>query len=853
MNGPDSHSALAHELQPGQRYGKYELLEKIGAGGMAEIYKARVTGPEGFEKILVVKRILPTYAKNTAFIEMLIAEAKLSSLLQHANIVQIFELGQIDGGYHIAMEYVHGADLLKLLAACARKGLQMPLEIGLFVVAEAAKGLAYAHAATDHRGRPLNIIHRDVSPSNILISLDGDVKVMDFGVARADLETSGKRKKKSSALKGKLGYMSPELVVGDDIDHRSDIFAMGIILWEILTLRRLFLGKTDIQTLINIRDVRIDKKLEKHSYVPDGIQNIIRKALAKDPDERYQTGTDLQEAILDYLFEHRIRVTNRNVAQFMREALEGEEEAPRPIYVARPGAGEAADDGQGDDEIAHGEEDAAEGADEAADEAEPHEAPADEERDEEPAGGDAYEDADDEALDDEPTPVDDAMPALLDAEHEVGGEAAPEVEAAPRPVLAAVPAPEPEAKAAEPEAKVAEPEAKATEPEAKADEPEPEAKADEPEPEPEAKAAEPEAKGAEPEAKAAEAEAEAPAPEPAAEATPAIVAPARPTPTPAQLAEELRGSSFRVKGDDATFGPITYNNLLHLLRSRSVSPRELISVDGGPWMPISESPLPDIEPAVFEVEPEQPLYEGPVSQVRTPQLLYELAVNKVVGKLKLMRGMALKEIYFQHGVPVHINSNIKSELLANFMLERNLIQPPQINAALGFMKERGGRLGDALVSMGLLKPHDLYRVVEFQFRQRFLEVFAWKEGWYEFLEGYGPPDDVIPLGEDAIQLLTAGVRTQFDLATMRDIFSDYLDQTMVMQQNPHITHNNLRLNSRELRFYTYLETGVTLREVLERFGRNPEDRLTLLQVIFVLHQTDLLVFRSPRPQTQRHY
>ena len=231
---------MSGEDRSGQLFGKYELLEKIGAGGMAEIYRARARGVEGFEKILCVKKILPVYAKNRAFIEMLVAEAKLSSLLQHANVVQIYDLGQQEGLFYIVMEYVHGCDLLQLLTACTQRKERIPTELALFVISEVAKGLAYAHTATDRRGRPLNIIHRDVSPSNVLLSFDGDVKVVDFGVARADLESQEEDEggKKSSALKGKLGYMSPELVTGGEIDHRSDIFALGIVLWEALTLRR---------------------------------------------------------------------------------------------------------------------------------------------------------------------------------------------------------------------------------------------------------------------------------------------------------------------------------------------------------------------------------------------------------------------------------------------------------------------------------------------------------------------------------------------------------------------------------------------------------------------------------------
>ena len=246
-------------------FGRFELLERIGVGGMAEVWKARVAGIGGFEKILVVKKILPAFASNKTFIEMLLTEARLCAVLQHTNIVQTFENGEINGQYYIAMEYVNGYDLFKVLSRATQVGRRLPVDLCLFVAAEVAKGLAYAHNAKDTRGNPLNIIHRDVSPSNVLISESGEVKVMDFGVARATMggnQSDGQSR--AGVLKGKLGYMSPEQVTGQPFDARSDIFSLGIILYESITLKRLFLGRTDLETLVNIRDARIEHKFRKH-------------------------------------------------------------------------------------------------------------------------------------------------------------------------------------------------------------------------------------------------------------------------------------------------------------------------------------------------------------------------------------------------------------------------------------------------------------------------------------------------------------------------------------------------------------------------------------------------------------
>jgi serine/threonine protein kinase len=303
------------------QFGKYELLERIGMGGMAEIFRARTQGPGGFEKIIVIKRVLPELAGNRAFINLLIAEAKVSSLLNHPNIVQIHELGEVEGRWYIAMEYVDGADLLNVLSRCTRNRIRIPTEIALHIVAEVCRGLAHAHAAADAQQRPLNIIHRDVSPSNILISRSGDVKVMDFGVARADLGLSSAPESDRGVLKGKVGYMSPEQVTGHPLDRRSDVFALGIVLFECLTLKRLFVGPNDVQTLLNVREADIEERFKRHSYLPKTIRALLRRALAKRPEDRFQTATDFQEAILDHIFDNRIKVTSRSVAHFLEHVL----------------------------------------------------------------------------------------------------------------------------------------------------------------------------------------------------------------------------------------------------------------------------------------------------------------------------------------------------------------------------------------------------------------------------------------------------------------------------------------------------------------------------------------------------
>jgi serine/threonine protein kinase len=209
-------------------FGKYQLLEVIGHGGMAEVFKAKSYGVEGFEKLLVIKRILPKFANNIRFVDMFINEAKISVSLNHANVVQVFDLGKVGDSYFIAMEYVHGMDLAAVIRSCKKLGRQVPMELIAFIGSEVAKGLDYAHRRRDNNLEPLNIIHRDISPHNIIISFEGEVKITDFGIAQA----RNTLKEEKGTIKGKHAYMAPEQTLGQEHDRRVDIFSLGVVLYE---------------------------------------------------------------------------------------------------------------------------------------------------------------------------------------------------------------------------------------------------------------------------------------------------------------------------------------------------------------------------------------------------------------------------------------------------------------------------------------------------------------------------------------------------------------------------------------------------------------------------------------------
>lgn len=309
-----------------QRFGKYLLLERIGRGGMAEVYRSKTFGTAGFVKECAIKKILTSLLDDEQFVRMFVDEAKLTAFLTHPNIVQVLDLGELDGQLFIAMEYVPGKDLLDMLARSARRGIRIPVELTLYIVMELLKGLDFAHKALDATGEPMNIVHRDVSPSNILLSYDGQVKVGDFGIAKSQMQSS---KTEVGTQKGKTGYMSPEQVTGEPIDHRSDLFAAAVILFEMLTMTRLFKAKSDLDVMIKIRDGDIEADLERAARVSPGLAQIIRRGLQVEPDDRFQTAAQFLDHLRDYVQDRRIKVSAFALSEYITDLFQDKIEAER--------------------------------------------------------------------------------------------------------------------------------------------------------------------------------------------------------------------------------------------------------------------------------------------------------------------------------------------------------------------------------------------------------------------------------------------------------------------------------------------------------------------------------------------
>src|SRR3954467_9844136 len=317
-------------------FGRYELLKRLAGGGMGEVYLARQRGLDGFQKLLVIKTLLPHLCEDEEFITMFKDEARVTAQLIHPNICQVFEFEQVGGVFYMAMEYLRGEDLRRLWKACEQKGIPLRVPLICRIIADAAAGLDFAHSLRNQKGEPYDIVHRDISPQNILVTFEGGVKVIDFGVAKAAGRAQHTR---TGALKGKYSYMSPEQVAGAEIDGRSDIFALGIVLHELLTGRRLFKADSDVQTLARVREANVPPPSRLNPQLPPGLDAIVLKSLAKDPEVRFKTAQEFRLAIEDWLIQGRMSASSAHLAEFLKTIYAERLDKENRLRPLRGGAG----------------------------------------------------------------------------------------------------------------------------------------------------------------------------------------------------------------------------------------------------------------------------------------------------------------------------------------------------------------------------------------------------------------------------------------------------------------------------------------------------------------------------------
>ncbi len=297
---------------------RYRVIDRLASGGMAEVFIAESAGIEGFKKKVAIKRVLPHLSEKKRFIAMFLDEARLSAHLSHSNVVQVFDIGVGDNTYFIVMEYVNGADLKQIVKHLRDSGKSFPVEAAIYICLKMCEGLAYAHECRGEHGESLKVVHRDISPPNVLISEHGEIKIVDFGLAKASTQLE---KSEAGIIKGKFSYLSPEAAHGHEVDGRADIFAVGIILWELLAGRRLFQGKTDYETVKQVQGAAVPPIAQFCRDADDTLQSIMNRALARDRDARYGSARALGQDLTRYLYRLGRPVSAFDIAELVRAPM----------------------------------------------------------------------------------------------------------------------------------------------------------------------------------------------------------------------------------------------------------------------------------------------------------------------------------------------------------------------------------------------------------------------------------------------------------------------------------------------------------------------------------------------------
>lgn len=577
--------------------GPYELVQRIATGGMAEVYLARREGPHGFQKRVAVKRILPQMACDADFVAMFIDEARVCARLTHPNIVQVFDFGEQDGELYMAMEYVDGTTGARLIRAAAAKGEALPLEVPLHIALSVLRALHAAHNARDENNKRLHLVHRDVSPGNVLIDRSGAVKLTDFGIARAvEIE----RRTDAGQLKGKLGYMSPEQVVGRELDARSDLFTVGIVLAELVTLRPLFAGGNEMDVLVRIRDADLSAIERSTHRVPDDIRAILYRALARDRAMRYASAAEFIDDIEEVVRRRRLQVGPARLAAWV-DALGLVDRSPITGDSARTIASEA--------------------------------------------------------------------PGEVSTREMAAANLATSL------------------------------------------------------------------------------------PPPSASKSPP--------------AEVVTPDIYRVQtGAGSMLGPMSYPRLIELFATGRINQEHLVSKEGSAFKAAKSytelSRFVASQALYLDAEmPRGVVDRAPIDLARLPARFFSLAAKRETGAIVLYDGARRKRVYVVEGVPDFVASTDKAELLGEQLVARGQLLRMEVDMALAMLPRFRGKLGDALLGLGVLRPVELVRAVHAQMQSRFMEMLSWRSGEIAFLRGARSHEETLPLALDPFELVARGVRESY--------------------------------------------------------------------------------------------
>jgi eukaryotic-like serine/threonine-protein kinase len=600
---------------PLRRLGSYELVQWLATGGMAEVYVARRLGAYGFTKSVALKRILPQFAKDAEFVAMFIDEARVCARLSHPNLVEVFDFGEDQGDLFMAMELVDGTTCAKLVRAAAARGETVPVEDVLHVVLNVVRGLEYAHSAVDDAGRALNLVHRDVSPGNVLISRTGAVKLGDFGIVRAaDLD----RRTEQGQLKGKLGYMSPEQVMGKEVDARSDIFTLGIVLAELLTGRPLFSHGAELEILFRIRDADTSVFSRNAGALPEELRGLVYRALARDPADRFQTAAAFAEAIELVVRRRRMTIGATRLSAYLEyiglvrpATRSGEFRAVVPVATPSPTSPETVPPRVW-----------------------PSTAPP------EPLAGEAGE-------------------------------------------------------AGEPTA---------------------------------------------------------------------------------------RPATYRlIMADRSVTPPLPLTYVLELIVSGKANADSPVSRDGGAFTAAREhAELKRVSSSSahrwdFDIDA-RTAQRFSIDRFSLPFHLFGLAARRETGLLLATQGSRRKKVYMVDGLIEYASSTDREELLGERLLREGLILPVELDMGLAMSPRFGGRLGESLVGLGILKPIEVFRALLAQMRSRVTDLLRWREGDMLFMRGQRSHEETLPQPVCAFELITRGVIDAYGEGELDEMFLPLLDE-----------------------------------------------------------------------------
>ncbi len=793
-------------------FGRYQLLERLAVGGMAELFLALDRGSaRGGDKPVVIKRLLPHMASQSHFKDMFLDEAKLTKRLSHPNIAQTYDFGRFGEQLFIAMEFVDGIDGLALLRECAHRKVRLPPEIAVYTAREVLDALDFAHTQVDDKGEPLGVVHRDISPSNVLLGRAGDIKLVDFGIARAAQRS---HHTKDGTLKGKYGYMSPEQVIDDVVDARSDLFSVGIVLAELLTGRRLFAAPNELDVLLMVRDGRLDRLDRYGRHIGVDLDRILRKALRKQRDERFSTAAEFRDAIDEWMRLHHHEITGKLIGEMVESFYEAAWKRKRGMVPGALWQQHLAESGLAQGTPTRGSRprlvrDTAEvpGAGLDDDISELHGIPVGRGRDSGVIPVISIDDA-------ESAPIGErAVSGRVQAPDGVVGVTGEWSETERIDSAMARMASEPitiELTDMTGDAEIADSVAEFT--------PEPLAADADEAPTPVEEAAPP---------PASQADADR-----VFDSTDAAMDALSLGDDPDTMHEGNRAAPAGGAAQAVIFAPGSVPGAATGAATGAGAKR------GAPAA-VSPEPVAKAPEEVRAPELGEPDDAGDFAVSPPIGVLYRLAVSRASGLLVVGVGGIRKEIYFREGIPEYVSSNVTSELFGEYLVQEGVLSSGELSMALAMMSRYKNRLGDTLVGLNLLTPLEVLRYLTRQVRKKLVDVCTWGRGSFAWYAGQENTREAFPLDLNAFEVLGAGA-----LDTPDEVMESWLGK--VGDTRPRLVKRG-RVRPEVFQLGTFMRdvcraldgsrTLVDLRVEFEQ--RDQHDRF--VRVLYLLIQTDLAV------------